>query len=69
MNAVDRILAKLGSNDSAIARQLGLTRPAIRYWRRKGRIPHWNVPFIEGAALDLGITISKRDLVAAVMGE
>ena len=69
MNAVDRILSKLGQTDAAIARELSLTRPAIGVWRRNGKIPHWNISRIQAAAERLGISIPRRDLVAAVMGE
>ncbi len=45
------------------ARALGLTPPAVGYWRRTGSIPTKQIPRIVAAAQRLGVCLTSDDLV------
>ena len=65
MKAVQKVINKLGASDAEAARALKLTAPAIAYWRQQGRIPAKHQAKIRAAAPN----ITRRELVAAIMGE
>ena len=69
-----------GANPYAIARELGVSRQAVRYWlekdeRRIGRPPTYevdprpNVTDAELADLERRYLLAPRDLTAAYMGD
>lgn len=63
MTVTERVVQKFGGQ-SALASALGITQPAVNYWKRTGNIPaKWHAKIMRVAA-ERGISVTAADLVA-----